>query len=122
MIRITVDEVRHAYAVTGCRPVVSQLHGLPGQHDGSRHDERACCGIGAILFAKGCDPQKEDFDAEAQAMFDREYLEGFYAGFDGDNPETEVFIEDRRFEGYQDGSSAHLAIFGPDPESAQKPQ
>ncbi len=110
MQRVTVEQVLEAYRATGCKPTVNQLHGMPG-----KHDEKNCCGIGVLLFAKGCDPQHEDFDSEAKDMFERAYLEGFYEGFDGGECGIEGYTDEQWMEGWQDGNASALAVFNPAP-------
>jgi hypothetical protein len=104
--RVSVEEVKAAYAATGMRP-------YRGSYCSSLDGQLCGCGLGAVFFKEKHYSPGGTCDVHKALKLDYEYIGGFVGGFDGDSPEE---CEGGEYElaGYADGKAAAEAVFGGD--------
>jgi hypothetical protein len=129
--RVTVEEVKAAYAATGLRPEAW----VWCEPEWGGADPGRACGLGAVVchrfsmevacVIEGTDEDdEEDGDSTYDELnhvaelldLDREYVAGFVTGFDGDAPDSCRGGACRR--GWLDGRAAAAAVL---PEGATPP-
>jgi len=98
MSRITIDEVRAAYAATGVKP-------KRGDYVDRQEDGTLCaCAIGALAIQAGVESHYAPVRRWAHEKYGLGYVNAFVAGFDGD------LIDGNG--GCRDGIDVAEAIFG----------
>ncbi len=111
--RITVEEVKAAYAKTGAVPTRRSYYGKYG-FDSNEAVEH-CCGIGVLAIAGGLDPAIESIRCWATEKYGHYYRCGFEYGFDGDyisNYEGLNFQQQGQYDlGYAAGVACAAAVF-----------
>lgn len=111
MKKITLTEVRKAYKDTGLTPV----DGVTLTHD----DSNCCCPIAALYFnshkrdlkkfkSKDYDDMLRPLFKWADAKYDKDYVDGFINGFDGNKLED---LDNKEFAiGHKEGSTVRKII------------
>jgi hypothetical protein len=110
MKRITPEQVLAAYKQTGATPSTGEFY-----YRGKSGRVR-CCGAGVVLLADGF-TNRDRFAKEADLRYGRDYMSGFWRGFDGissDEPAWCHPTDNEEFTtGLADGLAAAQAVFAP---------
>lgn len=98
MERITLEQVKQAYAATGTKPI-------PCIFFPTAENDRHCCALGAIMEQKYADTTKLDRFNIARALFGSLYVRGFMSGFDGCTEPADPENTDEWMVGFRDGAA-----------------
>lgn len=97
--RITVEEVKAAYELTGFKPERHLYVDLI---------ERCACGIGVVAIAGGVVADSAVIDRFGTDTYGCEYVCDFIKGFDGEEWDGKTGHE---MDGYKDGQACAAAVF-----------
>lgn len=104
--RITVEEVKQAYSKTGLKPI-----------KGKMFNQNGCCALGALFVSRFSMQELLDLDHKSelydyfQDIYGKDYIRGFWFGFDNFTSVNDAGHTADHILGYNDGQIASYEVF-----------